>query len=63
MVSSHFPILLSVGEYNDVSPRGGGLGKPYEEGRLFGLLPHGQPLCPDPDLPLGSALGLNSESP
>ena len=57
--------MSPVGDYSDVSSRGGGLEEPFEDGRRFGVrqLSQGQILGPDPDFPLGSALGLNSESP
>lgn len=43
------------------SPGRGGLEEPFEDGKLFGIRQLSQ--GPHPDLPFGSVLGLNSESP
>lgn len=37
MVPSYFDIMSPVGVHGDVSPRGGGLKEPLEDGRLFGV--------------------------
>lgn len=37
MVHSYFDIMSPVGVYGDVSPGGGGLKEPFEDGRLFGV--------------------------
>lgn len=61
MVSSYFDIMSSVGVNGDVSPGGSGLKEPFEDGRIFEVSQLTQ--GPDPDLSLGSALGLNTKLP